>query len=234
MERFPDKMPHAWLSAKMNQMNLDVFIHNFTLNYPFKKHKFTGQNIYGIVRASRAASTEAIVVSVPFRPLSSVHMTTAPSVALVLAFAKFCRQKKYWAKDIIFLITEHEQLGMQAWLDAYHGVVSGQENVLDAGDLEGRAGSIQAAINLELHAMKISYVDVKVEGLNGQLPNLDLFNLAQTMIKKEGIRGSFQKKFDMNYKKIVKLWNYHFNTMMSMVFTQATGVPTGNHGLFHR
>ncbi len=28
----------------------------------------------------------------------------------------------YWAKDIIFLLTEHEQLGMQAWLEAYHQV----------------------------------------------------------------------------------------------------------------
>ena len=26
----------------------------------------------------------------------------------------------YWAKDIIFLLTEHEEIGMQAWLSAYH------------------------------------------------------------------------------------------------------------------
>jgi glycosylphosphatidylinositol transamidase len=71
-------------------------------------------------------------------------------------------EQKYWAKDIIFLVTEHEQLGMQAWLDAYHGVISGQENVLLAGDLSGRAGSIQAAINLEFHALKIASIDVKV------------------------------------------------------------------------
>lgn len=70
--------------------------------------------------------------------------------------------QKYWAKDIIFLITEHEQLGIQAWLDAYHGVTSGNEGVLISGDLSGRAGSIQAAINLELHSMKVSFIDVKV------------------------------------------------------------------------
>lgn len=71
-------------------------------------------------------------------------------------------EQKYWAKDIIFLVTEHEQLGMQAWLDAYHGVTSGQEGILVAGDLSGRAGSIQAALNLEFHAMKITSIDVKV------------------------------------------------------------------------
>lgn len=74
----------------------------------------------------------------------------------------FFSEQNYWAKDIIFLVTEHEQLGMQAWLDAYHGVTSGIEGVLEAGDLPGRAGSIQAAINLEFHAMTISSIDVKV------------------------------------------------------------------------
>ncbi|CAL7943658.1 unnamed protein product [Xylocopa violacea] len=234
MKRYPDVMPYAWLAAKLNQLHLDVFIHNFTLAYPFQEQQFTGQNIYGIIRAPRAASTEAIVVSVPFRPISSIYLDTAASIALLLAFAKFCRKQKYWAKDIIFLITEHEQLGMQAWLDAYHEVTSGNEGVLISGDLPGRAGAIQAAINLELHSMKISYIDVKVEGLNGRLPNLDLFNLAQNMIAMEGIQQSFQRRFDVKYKNKFKNWWYHFNTLLMMITTQATGIPTGNHGLFHR
>ncbi|XP_015186260.1 PREDICTED: glycosylphosphatidylinositol anchor attachment 1 protein [Polistes dominula] len=234
MKRYPDSMPYAWLSAKFNQLHLDTFVHNFSLIYPFKEQKFTGQNIYGIVRAPKAASTESIVVSVPFRPINSIYLSTAPSVALLLAFAKFCRKQKYWAKDIIFLVTEYEQLGMQAWLDAYHGVTSGQEGILLSGDLPGHAGSIQAAINLELHAMRISSIDVKVEGLNGQLPNLDLFNLAQNMIAKEDIQKTFQRRLDSNDKNTLKKWWYQFNTLMTMVATQATGTPTGNHGLFHR
>lgn len=234
MKRYPDAMPYAWLSAKMNQLHLDVHLHNFSLTYPLQEQRFTGQNVYGIVRAPRAASTEAIVVSVPFRPINSIYLDTAPSVALLLAFAKFCRKQKYWAKDIIFLITEHEQLGVQAWLDAYYGVTSGLEGVLASGDLTGRAGSIQAAINLEFHAMKLSSIDVKVEGLNGRLPNLDLFNLAQSAILQEGIRQSFQRRFNVNQRNIVKNWWYNFNTLATMIATQATGIPTGNHGLFHR
>ncbi|KAL7297374.1 hypothetical protein TKK_0009759 [Trichogramma kaykai] len=233
-ERFPDRMPYAWIIAKFHQLNIEVYTHNFTLNYPFHSYKYTGQNIYGIVRAPRAASTEAIVVSVPYRSITSVHPDTTPSVALLLAFADFCRQQRYWAKDIIFLVTEHEQLGMQAWLDAYHNVVSGHEGILLSGDLAGRAGSIQAAINLELHSMAITSIDVKIEGLNGQLPNLDLFNLAQNMISKEGIRRSFQRRFDTYERDPVKKWSYHFNTLMSMIMAQSTGIPNGNHGLFHR
>ena len=30
--------------------------------------------------------------------------------------------KSYWSKDIIFLVTDKDQLGMQAWLDSYHGL----------------------------------------------------------------------------------------------------------------
>lgn len=37
----------------------------------------------------------------------------------------FFTEQMYWAKDIIFLVTEHEQLGMQAWLEAYHGTCCG-------------------------------------------------------------------------------------------------------------
>lgn len=38
-ERFPNTMPYAWLLAKFHQLHLDVFTHNFTLNYPFRNEK---------------------------------------------------------------------------------------------------------------------------------------------------------------------------------------------------
>lgn len=108
--------------------------------------------MYGILRAPRSASLEALVLSVPYRSPSNVHPSTTASLALMFSLAKFFRSKffsdtqhcscfkliapfcliflrftgqKYWAKDIIFLVTEHEQLGVQAWLDAYHGTTSG-------------------------------------------------------------------------------------------------------------
>lgn len=37
---------------------------------------------------------------------------------------------------------------MQAWLEAYHGFED--NSVLDSGKLDGRAGAIQSAINLEI------------------------------------------------------------------------------------
>lgn len=71
-------------------------------------------------------------------------------------------------------------------------------------------------------------MDIKVEGLNGQLPNLDLFNLATRMCTKEGIPHTFknrenQKKDDRGRGPYDE-WCYSFRTLMAMVASQATGV----------
>ncbi|KAJ2940927.1 hypothetical protein O0L34_g10188 [Tuta absoluta] len=262
-----NEMPVPWLVAKMSQLDLEVHTHNFTLNYPFGKGQvYIGTNVYGILRAPRAASLEAIVVSAPYRSLMSHEKGTAAGIALMLAFAEFARPQKYWAKDIIFLITEHEQLGMQAWLEAYHGLHSdaktfysslgsfwkpgktgkefekklsdfgwSHQKPLNPGKLTGRAGSIQAAINLEIHDPKIKYIEVKVEGLNGQLPNLDLVNLVHKLCIKSMIHHSYKNSYSwIGHHNKMDEWMNSLTTMLGMVTTQLAGVPNGNHGLFHR
>ncbi|XP_068624983.1 glycosylphosphatidylinositol anchor attachment 1 protein [Battus philenor] len=262
------EMPVPWLVGKMSQLHLEVYTHNFTLNYPMGQGQiYKGTNVYGILRAARTASLEAIVVSAPFRYLSSHQKGTAAGIALMLAFAQFARPQKYWAKDIIFLVTEYEQLGMQAWLEAYHGLNNEPETFysslggfskhgappmdfgkllssvnwgedttrcLNPGKLQGRSGSIQAAINLEFDTPKIKYVEVKIEGLNGQLPNLDLVNLVHKLCVKSGIHHSYKYSYSWIRRSKMDEWVNGIWTMLSMVNTQFPGVPTGNHGLFHR
>lgn len=224
-------MPYAWLLAKMRKIGLETHTHNFTLNYPLGGGKvFKGKNVYGILRAPRIASTEAFVISVPYRPPETVHMDVAAGVPLILAFADFARKQKYWAKDIIFLITEQEQLGMQAWLEAYHG--SEDNRVLNAGSLGGRAGAIQAAINLEVQSFDVDHINLKVEGLNGQLPNLDLHNLAQKLSQKNGIPAAY--RLSATNQKKPNSYSEKLQNLLSMVLSQSSGVPNGNHGLFHR
>ncbi|XP_066253687.1 glycosylphosphatidylinositol anchor attachment 1 protein [Euwallacea similis] len=234
-QKYDSSIPYPWLLAKFQQIGLDSYTHNFTLHSPLNPNEtYYGKNVYGILRAPRASSTESLVLSVPYRPPSSIYATTLPSIAIQLAFAKYAIKEKYWAKDIIFLITDHEQLGMQAWLEAYHGVTCGNADTLKHGTLKGRAGAIQAAINLELHSAKIEQIDLKIEGLNGQLPNLDLFNLAGKICIKEGVLHTFKGKIPQYSKSLYKGWQYNFKNMMKMVSSQATGIPTGNHGLFLR
>ena len=58
----------------------------------------------------------------------------------------FKSEASYWARDIIFIVTEHEQLGMEAWLEAYHSTSSGSNNAIHFGQLDARAGSIQVRL----------------------------------------------------------------------------------------
>ncbi|CAH0717989.1 unnamed protein product, partial [Brenthis ino] len=264
-----DEIPIPWLVGKMSQLHLEVYTHNFTLNYPLGQGQvFKGTNVYGILRAPRTSSLEAIVVTAPYRSLSNHQKGTAAGIALMLAFAQFARPQKYWAKDIIFLITEHEQLGMQAWLEAYHGLhrssptfytslgnfwhpsssfadigtfskgfqwLNDHNKCLDPGTLKGRSGSIQAAINLEFHTPKFKYIEVKIEGLNGQLPNLDLVNLVHKLCVKSGIHHSYKNSYSwVRTRNKMDEWVNSIYTMLGMVSTQLAGVPNGNHGLFHR
>lgn len=62
----------------------------------------------------------------------------------------FSSGKNYWAKDLIFLVTDREQLGMHAWLEAYYKGDLEDASALNAGNLKGRAGALQAALNLEI------------------------------------------------------------------------------------
>lgn len=143
--------------------------------------------------------------------------------------------QKYWAKDIIFVVNDQEQLGMQAWLEAYHGSnVCDAKNVLNYGVLDIRAGSIQAAINLEFPSFDLDHINVKIEGLNGQLPNLDLVNLIQRLAMKEGIVSGHKQANDRKRSGAKSTWGQNFRHMISMVLTQSSGVPNGNHGLFYR
>lgn len=124
---------------------------------------------------------------------------------------------------------------MQAWLEAYYGSNTyNQGDVLNSGTLDGRAGSIQAAINLELQSFDTEYIDVKIEGLNGQLPNLDLVNLIQRLALKEGLPSGHKQRSTRRRVGVKSTIEENLLHMFSMICTQSTGVPNGNHGLFFR
>ncbi|NWU70604.1 GPAA1 protein, partial [Pterocles burchelli] len=186
-----------------------------------------GTNVYGILRAPRAASTEALVLTAP--------CTEGPrnnqAVGLLLALAAYFRGQIYWAKDIIFLVNEHDLLGMEAWLEAYHDV--NLTEIQSSGPL-GRAGAIQAAVSLELSSDVVTSLDVAVEGLNGQLPNLDLVNLFHAFCQKNGLLCTIQGKLPRPDGDSLPAYARSLQTLLLMVLAQASGRPHGDHGLFLR
>lgn len=213
-------IPYPWLQAKMKQIGLETYTHNFTLNYPFGGGKtFQGKNIYGILRAPRIGSTESIVLSVPYRPPSSAHTTVTPGVPLLLAFADFARRQRYWSKDIIFLVTDQEQLGIQAFLESYYG--DDESNILDSGTLYGKAGNIIAAVNFEIQDFDVDFNNLKLEGLNGQLPNLDLHNLVVKLSHKQGIPTGYRMK---SGERIGDDIQDNLMNLLAAMWTQSSGV----------
>lgn len=91
-EQYKTITPYAWISHEMKEIGLEVYVHNYTLIYPFAEGKiFQGKNVYGILRAPRTSSTEGIVFSAPYRLPSSVHNEITASVPVLLAFAEFAR-----------------------------------------------------------------------------------------------------------------------------------------------
>ncbi|ELT93188.1 hypothetical protein CAPTEDRAFT_223994 [Capitella teleta] len=226
-----NRIPAAWFESKFRSIGVDTHVQNFTFEYPeglVKDQRFPGQNVYGILRAPRAASTEALVMTAPYRPLDSAEKT-AGGIALMLSLANAFRKKTYWAKDIIFLVTEFDQLGMKAWLNAYHHCPT---PYIHAGELTGRSGAIQAAINIEIAGDSISSFNIKSEGLNGQLPNLDLINTVVLLCHHGSITPTVHERADHLKPASQSGFIHSLQTMMLMMMTQASGSPSGNHGLF--
>lgn len=244
MEKDKKRTPQAWIYQKFRETGLETYQQNFSLIYPFRSvaaQTLTGENVFSILRARRAASTEALVLSVPLRPLMNTNKerpATHGGVALALALAKEFKSKPYWSKDIIFLFTDFDEIGTVAWLDAYHQTVS---QYIKGEDLAARSGPIQAAVNLELPSEDVSYYNLLLEGLNGQLPNLDLVNLVvklcgreQSQVALHHLMEKRRHRFSDSKGESWSDYKLSLSTMLRMMWYQASGAPSGNHGMFHK
>ena len=130
-----------------------------------------------------------------------------------------------WSKDIIVLITTDSRAGPQAWVDAYH-----DEHIspyiaplpIKSGALQGVL-VIDNALNHRFESLHIVY-----DGVNGQLPNLDLFNTAVSIASGQlGIGVSLQRmwKHDDSYKE-------RLQTMLRGMVSQGLGHSSGPHSSF--
>uniref|UniRef100_A0A8C7RWU2 Uncharacterized protein n=1 Tax=Oncorhynchus mykiss TaxID=8022 RepID=A0A8C7RWU2_ONCMY len=195
-------MPVDWLVYTMQSQGLEVFTQSFTCKLPFPDENkdmrdmrmVHGTNIYGILRAPRAPHTDALVLGAPCGEGNNDN--------------QYFRSQIHWAKDT-FLVNEHDLIGMQAWLEGYHHT---NTNGGDWSLLQGRGGSIQEALSLEQSSDIITSLHLVLEGLNGQLPNLDRLQ-----------RNDWDSTL-----------GYIHAAQTMMVLKQASGRPWGNHGPFLR
>uniref|UniRef100_A0A8C8JMG1 Glycosylphosphatidylinositol anchor attachment 1 n=1 Tax=Oncorhynchus tshawytscha TaxID=74940 RepID=A0A8C8JMG1_ONCTS len=180
----------------------NAFISSLSLTHPFLclsaslGQMVHGTNIYGILRAPRAPHTDALVLGAPCGEGNNDNQAGPCQI--------------HWAKDT-FLMNEHDLIGMQA---CRRDTIMDSVCILNVSvpSTPNLGGSIQAALSMEQSSDIITSLHLVLEGLNGQLPNLDLLQ---------------RNDWDST-------WGYIHAAQIMMVLKQASGRPWGNHGPFLR
>lgn len=130
-----------------------------------------------------------------------------------------------WSKDIIVLITADSRAGPQAWVDAYHDehpYPTIEPLPIKSGALQGVV-VVENALNHRFESLHIVY-----DGINGQLPNLDLFNTAVSIASGQmGIGVTLQRMW--NHKDS---YRERLQTMLRGMVSQGLGHTSGPHSSF--
>ncbi|CAF1057808.1 unnamed protein product [Rotaria sordida] len=190
------------------------------------------ENIYGIVRAPRLASTESIILVAPLHVRTQTKLQQYKAnlfgIAHTLAIGFALHRKPYMSKDIILLFPAAQEYGTRVWLDAYFN------NNPYSLPLDAHAGSIQAGLALEFPHEKFYSIDLRHNGINGQLPNLDLINTIVQLCDKNSIATTLYSVYvDLSTNE--PFINYILKstrTLLLNVLTLATGISDGVHGQF--
>ncbi|KAF9973114.1 Glycosyl phosphatidyl inositol protein transamidase complex subunit [Actinomortierella ambigua] len=216
------------IRAELSKIGLKAATQNYTLSTSVDIK--SGVNAYAVFNAPRADGTEALVLSAPWTSRDKKLNTNG--IALILSLAKNFKRHSHYARDTIFVITDGDTEGVQAWLRAYHGIErTAQDN--NEESLHVRSGAIQAALNLDFSGTgNYKAVGVFFEGLNGGLPNLDLINMVhETGLMREWTVVLHDKIIPATVNMTRKYLNALYN-MLYMMKYQASCHPSGNHGLF--
>jgi len=149
-------------------------------------------------------------------------------VALVLTLARYFKRWSLWSKDIIFLIASDSTAGPQAWVDAYHD----SHSPAAIEPLSIKSGALQGAVAIDYPAgpwgHRFDKLHIVYDGVNGQLPNLDLFNTAVSIASGQmGIGCTLQRMWthDDTYQE-------RLQTLFRGMISQGLGHASGPHSSF--
>ncbi|KAF2197663.1 Glycosylphosphatidylinositol:protein transamidase, GAA1 component [Delitschia confertaspora ATCC 74209] len=194
--------------------------------YHASSRNVSGQNVYAVLQGPRADATEAIVLIAAWTNMDGE--INHSGVALVLTLARYFKRWSLWSKDIIFLLAGDSTAGPQAWVDAYHD--SHSPAAIDP--LSIKSGALQGAVAIDYPAgpwgHRFDKLHVVYDGVNGQLPNLDLFNTAVSIASGQmGIGCTLQRMFQHDDSYQARL-----QTMLRGMISQGLGHASGPHSSF--
>lgn len=203
---------------------LKTSIQNYT--YHLSGQEKSGQNVYAVLQGPRADATEAMVLMAAWRNMD--NEINYSGLALVLSLARYFKRWSIWSKDIIIIVPTDSTYGPQAWVDAYHDT----HDPATVDSLDIKAGALQAAVAIDYPAgpwgHRFDKLHIIYDGVNGQLPNLDLFNTAVNIASGQmGIGCTIQRMFDHNDDYRARL-----ETLFKGMLSQALGHASGPHSSF--
>ncbi|KAK6852063.1 GPI-anchor transamidase subunit GAA1 [Apiospora arundinis] len=211
-----DKLEHMFRS-----MGLKVGRQNYT--YTTSGNTIAGENVYAILQAPRGDATEAIVLVAAWRNVKGEFNRNGLAVALALT--RYFKRWSLWSKDIILVVPPDSRAGTQAWVDAYHDSHDSRR----VADLPIKSGALQGAIAIDFpQEERFEGVHIVYDGVNGQLPNLDLINSVTNIASGQmGMGSSIQNMFHHNDQ-----YRDRLTCMLRGMVNQGLGHAVGPHSSF--
>lgn len=173
---------HDFKDQPINERNAQVesWLKDIGLKTSYHINPNGNNTLYAIMHAPRGDDTESMVLAVPWT--TSTGEYNEGGVAIGAGLLRYFSKMSIWSKNIILVFPEDGHASLRSWVEAYHT------------SLDRTAGSIEAAIVMEYEGESdyFDYYEINYEGLNGQLPNLDLLNTANTVGQHEYLQCSIQ------------------------------------------
>lgn len=209
------------LEPVIRGLGLKTARQNFT--YHAAGRTLAGENLYALLRAPRGDATEAIVLVAAWENVDGE--LNRSGVPLALTLLRYFKRWSLWSKDIILLLTPDSIAGPQAWVDAYHDA----HDPARVASLPLKSGLLQGAIAIDYaQEGRFESVHVVYDGVNGQLPNLDLLNsIVHIASGQMGIGVALQEMWHHDDRYPDRL-----RTMLRGMLKQGLGLASGPHSSF--
>ncbi|WQF85158.1 Putative GPI transamidase component Gaa1 [Colletotrichum destructivum] len=209
------------LEGILKNVGLKVGRQNYT--YESAGDIYTGENIYAILQAPRGDATEAIVLVAAWKTVDDRFNVNG--VPLALTLARYFKRWSLWSKDIILLFPPDSRTGTQAWVDAYHD----SHDSSRVSSLPLKSGALQGAIAIDFsQEYRFESIHIIYDGINGQLPNLDLINSVVNIAGGQmGMGTAIQEMWSHSDK-----YQDRLRTMLRGMLNQGLGHASGPHSSF--
>ncbi|KAI0165084.1 GPI transamidase component GAA1 [Hypoxylon sp. FL1284] len=209
------------LEKILKGMGLKVGRQNYTYHSPGET--LSGENVYAILQAPRGDATEAIVLVAAWKNIEEEFNRNG--LALALALTRYFKRWSLWSKDIILVVPPESRAGTQAWVDAYHDA----HDPSQVAPLPIKSGALQGAIALDYaQEGRFESVHIVYDGVNGQLPNLDLINSVVNIASGQmGMGSALQGMWKHSQK-----YDDNLKTVLRGMLNQALGHAVGPHSSF--